>query len=489
MKKSVFWGVCCLFFLPLLSLNAEEDFGFGFAGEEEGTLSSFGPSLRVSGEVRAELMTYVDDFDSHWKDMKLGDIFSGKLNFSASGSSADGVINLNLSPRFEEGASPLEIDEAYVRAYFGPLDIEGGLRKLTWGRADSFGPLDVINPLDYSDLSAISDPLDVKIARPMIHASYGFGSFTRAEAVFIPSFRGYRFAGSGSRWAPSELRDLPREIQGALMPAVLGLPPSYSPLQVGEAIGKVLNQDALEALYIDDPALFALKYAQAGIRFTTTLGASDMGIQYFYGNLPRPALDLSGIGAFLRDPQGFIDRNGDYGTLMPEISYTRYHQIGVDYARVIGGFNLRFEAAAHITGDLSGDRGDIYNPFLAWSAGFDRDLIGGINMNLQVNESIRLFQSKVGDTIFADIEAGKDISSTRFTLVLSRKFLRDEWELKATALWGVEDRDFYLIPALSRTRGDLKAELSGGIFGGNEKGELGQYRDNGFIKLLLSYSF
>jgi hypothetical protein len=47
---------------------------------------------------------------------------------------------------------PAVFDEAYVRVYFGIFDIEAGFRKLTWGKADGFGPLDVINPLDTSEL-------------------------------------------------------------------------------------------------------------------------------------------------------------------------------------------------------------------------------------------------------------------------------------------------------------------------------------------------
>jgi hypothetical protein len=74
-------------------------------------------------------------------------------------------------------------------------------------------------------------------------------------------------------------------------------------------------------------------------------------------------------------------------------------------------------------------------------------------------------------------------------MVFSRKFFRDELELRATAIWGIEDMDCYVIPALIWTRGDVALELSGGIFAGDKKGELGQYRDNGFIRTLLSYSF
>jgi hypothetical protein len=106
--------------------------------------------------------------------VELGDIFSGKLNFTAETFRADAVINLKLAPGlvYYGKSSPVYIDEAYVRAYFGGFDIEGGLRKLTWGKADALGPLDVINPLDYSDFSVMSraagDPMILKTARPLI---------------------------------------------------------------------------------------------------------------------------------------------------------------------------------------------------------------------------------------------------------------------------------------------------------------------------------
>jgi hypothetical protein len=171
------------------------------------------------------------------------------------------------------------------------------------------------------------------------------------------------------------------------------------------------------------------------------------------------------------------------------MAYTRYHQIGVDYAQVIAGFNCRAELAGHITEDLAGDDGLVYNPFLAWSLGFDRDLFAGINANLQVNESIRLLNNKVGSDLLADIEAGTDLTSTRLTLMLSKKFFRDELELRATAIWGIEDMDFYILPAVVWTKGEVELELSGGIFAGKTDGELGQYRDNGFIRTALTYSF
>ncbi|MDR3167679.1 MAG: hypothetical protein LBT93_07030, partial [Treponema sp.] len=101
-----------LFFLfPLLSVSAEDNLGFGFSGEEAGPAGSSvsNSTLKIDGKVQAELLGYVDAFHSlsQLKNMKAGDIFSGKLNFSASGSAANGVISLNLAPT----AAPLSINE------------------------------------------------------------------------------------------------------------------------------------------------------------------------------------------------------------------------------------------------------------------------------------------------------------------------------------------------------------------------------------------
>ncbi|MDR0720174.1 MAG: hypothetical protein LBF78_11110, partial [Treponema sp.] len=151
--------------------ESSNDFSFDSGFGESGTAAVSALGVKISGEISAEIMGFYDEMNSAGaiKNMELGDIFSGELNFSASGTAADAIINLKLAPVFDRSASPVSIDEAYLRAYFGPVNVEAGIRKLSWGKADSFGPLDVINPLDYSDLSKMSDLQGIKIARPMIH--------------------------------------------------------------------------------------------------------------------------------------------------------------------------------------------------------------------------------------------------------------------------------------------------------------------------------
>jgi hypothetical protein len=214
------------------------------------------------------------------------------------------------------------------------------------------------------------------------------------------------------------------------------------------------------------------------------VGSSDLGFQYYFGRLPRPSMSLVGLKNFW---QQYLESSAPVVTSL--LVFNPYHQIGVDYAGVWWGFNLRAEFAAHITKDFSGEDGSVYNPFLAWSLGFDRDLLWGINLNLQVNETIRLLHSGVMDNPALDTEAGTEVTSTRFTGILSKKFLRDELELRAAAIWGIEERDAYILPGVFWTRGDVALEFSGGIFAGNRRGELGQYRDNSFVKLGMTYTF
>jgi hypothetical protein len=284
-----------------------------------------------------------------------------------------------------------------------------------------------VNPLDYSDLSDLSDMMNLKIARPLIHASFVLGQFSKLEGVFVPNFEPGGFASTGP-WAA-----VPQNVSR--------------------------------------PDMTTLNYAQAGLRFTTTIaGAADIGAQYYYGRLTNPAVTMT-----VATPP------------VVTFAYNPYHQIGLDYAQVIAGFNLRAELAANITEDLAGDDGAVYNPSLAWSLGFDRDLFAGINLNLQCNETVRLLDGEIKSP--QDIEAERDITYTLVTAALSKKFLQDELELKAAVLWEVENSACLVMPSLVWTKNDVAVELSAGIFAGSDEGLFGQFHDNSFVRTVLTYSF
>jgi len=461
-----------LFFLVTASLSAQ-DFGFGFGDEDGAGFSGAGSGFGVSinGEISASMAGYMEDFYEGADHIEFGDIFSGSLNFSAKAAAAEGVINLNLNA----AETPVSIDEAYLRAYFGDFEITAGLRKLTWGKADSFGPLDVINPLDssavFTEMADNDSLLGVKIARPLIHAALRFGQSSKIEGVFVPWFEPHRIATEG-RWAPAQMGMLKDTTVTISMPP---MPPLEIPVNVN------LKEP-------DD--ITTLNYAQAGLRFTTTIGGADIGAQYYYGRLPQPSVSIKANINSVSPP---LPSSVDVNVLT---LYNPYHQIGLDYAQVLFGFNIRAELAANITEDLEGDDGSIYNPSIAWSFGFDRDVFLGINLNLQINESIRLMHDKLGsgDMTSAvngnfDIEGGSSLTATRLTATVTRRFLRDQLELRAAVVWGIEDNDCAIMPALIWTKDELRAALSFGFFAGEKEGQLGQYRDNNFIKVSLTYMF
>jgi hypothetical protein len=486
-------------------LFAQDDFGFGFDDEDSGAAFSGGGApltVTIGGEVGMALLGYTNDvskgFSHVWRPGKIDD----RLNFSTRGSFGEAVINLKLNPagfitqiqgesdsEYHGFSNIIAFDEAYARAWFGDFEIEAGMRKLTWGKADSLGPLDVINPLDYSELTNLSDVMNLKIANTLIHGTYRFGDFSKIEAVFVPVFEPWHFATKG-RWAPVQMSGL----LSSVSPLVASDTSLNDTAKAGlrQYAGSVL----LSGMTMAYPDTTTLDYAQAGLRFTTTIGSADIGAQYYYGWLGQPAIDMAPFmasmttaGSALASAKSTCDVDAALQQIaLPKIVYNSYHQVGVDWAQVLLGFNLRAEFAANITNDLKGDDGTVYNPHLAWSLGFDRDLVWGINLNLQANETVKLFYDKISDNGL-DTEAGTDMTSTRLTAVLSKKILRDELELRAAALWGIEDKDFLIMPAIIWTKDAVQLEVSGGFFGGDKEGQLGQYHDNSFIKVGIKYSF
>jgi hypothetical protein len=501
----------CLLLGVRIMLFSQDDFGFGFDEEDGGGNASFGSAapltVNIGGKMGITLLGYTSDlaegFSHVWRPGKI----EGRLDFSTRGSFGEAVINFKLNPagfitqmqgesdsKFNGFSNIIAFDEAYIRAWFGDFELEAGMKKLTWGKADSLGPLDVVNPFDYTELTSLNDIMNIKIANALIHGSYRFGQSSKIETLFVPIFEPWHFASKG-RWAPqAQMNKLTDSIY--LLASSAGKTANLPPKEKSEVLLAALIELGGKAAQMAEayPDTTTLDYSQAGLRFTTTIGSSDIGVQYYYGWLGQAAIDMSAFAASMEKLSNASGTEAVHKALQhidPSkiIVYNSYHQIGIDWAQVLFGFNIRSELAANITNDLAGDDGAVYNPHLAWSFGFDRDLVWGINLNLQGNETIKLLYDKISDDPLLDTEAGTEMTSTRITAALSKKLLRDELELRTAALWGIEDSDFLIMPAIIWTKDAVQVELSGGFFGGNKEGGLGQYHDNDFIKVGMKYSF
>lgn len=441
----------------LLALPAAaQSFGFGGdaapeAAAAEGAAVALGAS--VGGSISFSGTGFLSDF-SDPANASIGNGSTGLLNFSAKGSKAEAAFKLKISGDILSADPSKLIDEAYVRMFFGPVELEGGLLKVSWGKADSQSVLDVLNPFDLTDFT-VTDTRERKIAQPMLHVSASLGSSSKLEAAFLPSFQANSVAWDG-KW----------------MPKLVGTYKTTLGITDIDSAGAVISF----------PTTNTLSYAQGGARFTTTLGSVDLGAQYFYGFLPNLAVSPAAVGQFLyvRDTLHLTP------SAIP-VYYNRYHQAGLDAAFELFGFNLRAEAAANLTEDLDGDDPNTYNPTSAWSLGFDRDLFAGINLNMQGTGTVRLYNDKVTSAL--DLEKSVDAVKTKITAVLSQKLFKDTVEWKVAGVYGVEKGDYFIYPSLGFIVGDARLDLTVGIFGGDENGDLGQFSASDYASLSLTYSF
>ncbi|MDP3177496.1 MAG: hypothetical protein Q8M76_06305, partial [Spirochaetaceae bacterium] len=459
-----------------------QDFGFG--DESATALAEAAPAggASVGGKLEFAATSFFKAADDALES-PLDGAAQGRLDFAAQGGSVDASLMLRLSEKVLSENPSSVVDQASLKLFAGPLTLEGGLLKASWGKADSQGPLDVLNPQDLTDLT-ITDQLDRKIAMPMLRARAALGSSAQLELAGVFGFEGNRIAFEGP-WMPKLVADKKTAAyQGfyyGANPAANGgkgdglyanyystawatayasaYPAVYASAyttaynaayagalvatsgDIGSSVAAAVNAannavitatsnaataacaanasaiaaqaaaaaEARIAGLLSYPRTDTVEWSQGGARLTGSLGGIDAGLQYFYGFLPNPVASS--------DPAVLAANGGK----LP-VSYNRYHQIGVDMAAVLAGFNLRVEAAANLTDDMKGDDPSVYNPHLAWSLGFDRELFAAITLNVQGTGTYRLFDEGVEDKPY-DIETGTDPTRTKITAMLSRGFL------------------------------------------------------------------
>lgn len=510
------------------SSGTGDSFGFGF-GDDAGS-TGFAPSqtLDIGGELKFSAVQFIgtlaDSLDGSGSVSDgLADSASssgslansaGKLRFDASGKDVDASLRLAVSPSILSSDPSRVIDEAWVRLWLGDGMLEGGLMKVTWGKADALSVLDVLNPQDLSDLT-ITELKDQKIARPMLHTSFPVGS-AAFEAAWLPVYKSNLIAWDGP-WTPKQITELKEMGYSMLYDQlyqsytasawatayaaaleeyfnVIGVAPGIDTLDDATAAAidaadstvagmsaQLSSQAAADANdkladLIEYPAGDTLDWSQFGARITGTIGHVDVGLQYFWGFLPNPVIDVAAAMA-----------NQSFPVM---VDYNRYHQIGADLAAVIFGLNARFEAGANLTDDFDGDDPLTYNPALVWAAGFDRDLVAGINLNAQAKGSYVLAYDRIDDSVgSSDVEAAANLTDTMVAVRLARSFNRETVECELAGVWCPENEDFAVAPSVTFAIGEAELKMAGRWFAGNENGNLGQYADNSYAEVSLKYMF
>ncbi|HSY40749.1 MAG TPA: DUF1302 family protein [Polyangia bacterium] len=243
---------------------------------------------KVSGQDAAELKAGYGELDLTLRTAKetYGDGFAeARIRY---GLQADGLQT-----------TAVDLREAYVNAYLGPLDLRIGQQIIVWGRADALNPTNNLTPLDFRIHSPLED--DIRIGNAGARAFLRFAPF-RLEGVWMPLY-------------------LPTELPVVQLPQYV----SY-----GAPLFPSLN----------------LKDGTEAVRLHLELPAIEMSVSYLHGFAPLPGLSPTPNGITLTA----ADDGTPSATMPPSIlvSRTAYEQqvLGFDFSTSLGEVaTLRGEAA------------------------------------------------------------------------------------------------------------------------------------------------
>ncbi len=439
-------SACFFSFGPAAIQAGAQDFGFG-AIDSTAAADGQSGSLSVSGSAELRMRGYPDTADLLATSLELKPV--GRIDFSYATKSVEAKLKLRLDPSALVANPASLLDEAWLSAFAGAFEIKAGLFRTTWGKGDSLHVLDVLDPTDYTDFIN-SDTKYSKIAQPTLKVDFRTSENGKLELAYLPIFRGNTIPQSG-RWIPASL---------VTLATVLAYPPYNATLPLSQTL-----------IF---PGTDTLRWGQAGARLTDSLGGIDLGLQYYYGFLRDPVIDMNPVNFALNDKK-------------IHVGYDRYHQIGADAAFVLAGFNFRAEAAFNMTDDVAGDNYLVHNRSVGWTAGVDRDILG-FGVNLQTLGNWILSHDKI--TLPYDIEANTDELTNLLALRLSRSFFNEKLSLEATGVWLVGSEDFMVKPKVSYAfPGDLVVSAEGAWFDGAASGQFGQYKANKYIELAFTLPF
>jgi hypothetical protein len=392
-----------------------------------------------------------------------------KLNLTYTGDTIDAFINLQIDPdQLEDDMSTL-FDEAYLRYYGSGFDFETGLMKVVWGKGDQLHVVDLLNSDDLTDF-VNPDYIDRRLAVPMAKLNVQVGVQGKLEFVYIPTLTPNTNPTSGA-WATQQAQDLVDKTEEYITYVALSAYNETYTATSSEAAATLAEASILEK-YSDGSALYpdtdTLDYSQAAVRWTDSFGGIDVGALYYCGFLKDPSVDVTNL----------------------DISYDRLHAFGLEAGGIVGGFNLRSEAAYYMTEDIAGDDPVVHNNSLNYLVGFDRDLpLHNINLNMQATGSYILNNDEISN---GDIEydGDDDYSSNLIVCKISDTFNHEKVSIEAKGIYEIEDEDWMIGPEITLApNGEFEFSAEARFFGGDDDGRLGQFDESSYLQLKVKAMF
>ncbi|MGI5106197.1 hypothetical protein H0R94_04030 [Treponema socranskii] len=489
-------GALC-FILPYCA-HAQDALDFGsadfgsdvsddFGGASQGAKSA---GLSVGGEAKIDFRYYVDSRNSDGDNKSFSDWDTyikpkGKIELAYEGSKTEADVTFAFNKDVIADYPFDIIDEMTLRAYLGNFVLEGGKMKVVWGKGDKLHVLDNFNANDYTDF-IIPDYIDRRISEPMVRLVWnapkdvGIVNSLRIEGVYAPFMTADRY-GSGM-WQPAEMSALKASVTAAAE-KIISSAPAPQKIQMLSHVNSLANN-----LY---PNLYRLKYGQAGVRATATLGTWDVGLSYYTGRSKKASVNAAKLRSYV---ETYL-KTGNTAEGDKFVDYDRLHIFGAEGAKTFGGFNFRAEAAYTMTNDFSGSDAAIRNHSIGWVFGFDKDLpLSNLNVNVQTIGSCVLNDGGVRDNGAYDVDYNANASYTNDKIVVN---ISDSWnhekiKPELSVIWGIEREDLIVMPQITWNVADSFDIIASGLFihaFDADKSEFPAFRHNSFVQLGMKYRF
>lgn len=407
----------------------------------------------------------------------------------------------DFSRAFQNCSPAVEALEGWLEWRTAHADLRAGLQQIAWGKLDGFPPGDVVNPRDYHD-PFVGDAEERKIGVGAVNGTFYLPDVDgvaltglRVQLLWIPFAVPSRLPEAEERWFPSATR----------VPARLTLP---------RRIGTVVLPPEARRLHVDfgtanDAPPRTLAESGGGVRLGGTLGAADWDVYHYTGPITGPYTDLE----TLLTTAGPADDPVLLASARLTQRHGTVHVTGVDWARPVGDFTVRAEAAWLVdqpflrsvsalvepqalrrlpvgrifeqlgrTGRASVPLAPVFPRLDAvdWGIGVDT-VWNGWRPLLQVNQTVLLDDAP--GLVIADPE-------TRLTAVLRRAFRDDRIEAELRTAWAIEKGAVVVFPRVSwLVRDDLRLRAGYLMIAGPKRSVYGQYKPNDEVVFQARWSF
>ena len=459
------------FFTSGFEDSESEDFGFGDSAFGD---SAFGDESPTAVEINGGVTTSVRAFASEDAREDMADRGAGldqmetstaaNLGFTYEGSNFKVVSDFDVTPEMagSERDSMVTVNEAYGQYFGEKMNFEAGYMKVVWGKADEFHVVDVLNSVNLSEF-LIPDYMEMIDPELMLKVNVPLGMSGMLELAYVPTLTPYSYAESGI-WQPLNTKDE--------LPATLQAIASQTAAAIYAQTGSVITPN-ITALAGSNTNTF--DYGQGALHYTSTAGGLDYGFTYYYGYNKLPSFNYAFDG---------VD------TINYWFEYDPMQTFGVEAAYILAGFNMKGEFAYNMTEDFDGDKTDVHNNSIKWVAGFDRDIpVSNLNINIQEAGTLTLNSNEIE---LGDIEYNEDEEYTENLLIfaVSDKYLHEKLEAELITFYHFEDSDYGIYPSIEYSPvDDFTLGMAARFFGGDEDTLFGQYDENDFVELTVSYSF